>query len=91
MYNLDDSSNNHCGKTIEIQPDERIILKSSGRTNIGFCSGLIYAIKKDNKKCHGMCMSVTSQYIDICHAKVQLKGMAFGKDDDPYKVSFHFV
>lgn len=85
VYSFDDSADNYCGKTIKIHPDERIILKSSGRTSGGFCTGLIYALKKEEKNCHGMCMSVTSQSIDICLAKIQFKGMAFGKDDDPFK------
>lgn len=86
-YLLDNSAGNYCGKTLKIQPNEDIILQSSGRapSDAGFCSIVVYAVGKDEQNCHGMCMMTSSQFIDVCHAKVQFKGIDYGKDDDPFR------
>ncbi|XP_071140568.1 uncharacterized protein [Mytilus edulis] len=84
-HKLDNSTDNECGKMFTIHPDEEIILTTSGRAPKGFCTAVVYALGKDGKNCHGMCMSVTSQFIDLCDAKVQFKGMDFGREDDPYR------
>ncbi|CAC5398812.1 unnamed protein product [Mytilus coruscus] len=84
-HKLDNSTDNECNKILTIHPDEEIILTSSGRAPKAFCTALVYALGKGNKKCHGMCMSVTSQFIDLCDAKVQFTGMDFGHEDDPLR------
>lgn len=86
-YMLDNSNNSDCGKIMKIHPNEEILLTSSGRApkDVGFCSAVVYAVGKEDQNCHGVCMTVNSQYINVCHAKIQFKGVIFGKDDDPFR------
>ena len=90
---LDNSSTSDCGKIMKIHPNEEIILASSGRTpkDLGLCSAVVYAVGKDDQNCHGMCMTVNSQSINVCHAKIQFTGVIFGKDPDPFRVNITLI
>lgn len=92
-YMLDNSNNSDCGKIMKIHPNEEILLTSSGRApkDVGFCSAVVYAVGKEDQNCHGVCMTVNSQYINVCHAKIQFKGVIFGKDDDPFRVNINLI
>jgi hypothetical protein len=59
--------------------------------NLDYVGAVVYAVGKDDQNCHGMCMTVNSQSINVCHAQIQFKGVIFGKDADPFRVNITLI